>query len=63
MHLESAEYHDDHIRGVGAVLCYRNYGLDLVEKLSQANFKNTEIIVVKAPTRWGYDRRVVVARK
>ena len=63
IHLESAEYHDDHIRGVGAVLCYRNYGLDLVEKLSQANFKNTEIIVVKAPTRWGYDRRVVVARK
>jgi SAM-dependent methyltransferase len=61
--LESPQYHDDHIRGLGAVLCYRNYGLDIVEKLTQAGFKNSEIISVKAPTRWGYDRRVVVARK
>lgn len=63
IYLERPEYHDDHIRGVGAVLCYRNYGLGIVEKLSQAGFKNTEIILVKAPTRWGYNRRVVVARK
>ena len=63
IYLERPEYHDDLIRGVGAVLCYRNYGLDIVEKLTQAGFKNTEIILVKAPTRWGYDRRVVVARK
>ena len=63
IYLERAEYHDDHIRGQSAVLCYRNYGLDIVEKLSQASFKNTETILVKAPTRWGYDRRLVVARK
>jgi len=63
IYLKRAEYHDDHIRGTGTVLCYRNYGLDIVEKLSQASFKNTEIILVKAPTRWGYNRRVVVARK
>ena len=63
IYLERAEYHDDHIRGQSAVLCYRNYGLDIVEKLSQAGFKNTEIILVKAPTRWGYDSRVVAARK
>lgn len=62
-YLERAQYHDDHIRGQGAVLCYRDYGQDIVEKLSQAGFKNTEIMLVKAPTRWGYDRRVVVARK
>ncbi len=61
--LERAEYHDDHIRGAGNVLCFRNYGLDIVERLSLAGFKNTEIILVKAPTRWGYNRRVVVARK
>lgn len=63
IYLEKPEYHDDHIRGVGTVLCYRNYGLDIVEKLSQASFKNTEIILVKAPARWGYDCRVVAARK
>lgn len=63
IYLERAEYHDDHILGVGNVLCFRNYGLDIVERLTQAGFKNTEIILVKAPTRWGYDRRVVVARK
>ncbi len=63
IYLERPEYHDDLIRGVGAVLCYRNYGLDIVEKLSQASFKDAEIIVVKTPTRWGYDRRLVVARK
>ena len=63
IYLERAEYHDDHIRGVGNVLCFRNYGLDIVERLSLAGFKNTEIILVKAPTRWGYNRRVVVARK
>jgi len=63
IYLERTEYHDDHIRGQSAVLCYRNYGLDIVEKLGQADFKNTEIILVKAPTRWGYDCRVVMARK
>jgi len=41
----------------------RNYGLDIVDRLNQAGFKNTEIILVKAPTRWGYNRRVVAARK
>jgi len=63
IYLEKAEYHDDHIRGAGNVLCFRNYGLDIVERLSLAGFKNTEIILVKAPTRWGYNRQVVVARK
>lgn len=63
IYLERAEYHDDHIRGAGNVLCFRNYGLDIVERLSEAGFKNTEIILVKAPTRWGYNRRVVAARK
>ena len=63
IYLERPEYHDDHIRGAGNVLCFRNYGLDIVERLSEAGFKNTEIILVKAPTRWGYNRRVVAARK
>ena len=63
IYLEKAQYHDDHIRGAGNVLCFRNYGLDIVERLSLAGFKNSEIILVKAPTRWGYNRKVVVARK
>jgi len=63
IYLEKPEYHDDRICGVGAVLCYRNYGLDIVEKLGQESFKEAEIIVVKTPTRWGNDCRIVVARK
>ena len=61
--LEEPEYHNDHILGVGSVLCYRNYGLDIVDRLGRADFKDAEIILVKAPTRWGYNRRVVAARK
>ena len=61
--LEDPEYHDDRISGVGSVLCYRNYGLDIVDRLSQAGFTDTKIVVAKAPTSWGYDRRVVVTRK
>jgi len=63
IYLEEPEYHDDNIRGVGSVLCYRNYGLDIVDRLSDAGFEETEIILVKAPTRWGYNRRVVAVRK
>jgi SAM-dependent methyltransferase len=32
-HLLPAEYHDDHIRGLGEVLCYRNYGQDILNRL------------------------------
>jgi SAM-dependent methyltransferase len=63
IYLEEPEYHDDHIRGAGRVLCYRNYGLDIVDRLKQVGFKDTEIILVEAPTRWGYNRRVVAAFK
>lgn len=63
IYLEEPEYHDDHILGAGRVLCYRNYGLDIVDRLSHAGFKDAEIIMVKAPTRWGYNRRVVAVRK
>ena len=63
IYLEEAKYHDDHIRGAGSVLCYRNYGLDILDRLSLAGFKDSEIVLVKAPTRWGYDRRVVAAHK
>lgn len=63
IYLEEPEYHDDRVRGPGKVLCYRNYGLDIVDRLNRAGFKDAEIILVKAPTRWGYKRRVVVACK
>ena len=63
IYLEEPEYHDDHIRGAGRVLCYRNYGLDIVDRLNRVGFKDTEIILVEAPTRWGYNHRVVAACK
>jgi SAM-dependent methyltransferase len=63
IYLQRANYHDDRVRGPGTVLCYRDYGLDIVERLTQAGFSKTEIILVQAPTRWGYDSRVLAACK
>lgn len=63
IYLQEPEYHDDHIRGAGSVLCYRNYGLDIIDRLNRAGFKDSEIILVKAPTRWDYNRHIVVAHK
>ena len=63
VYLEKAQYHDDHIRGQRTVLCYRDYGLDIVKRLSQAGFSKAEIISVQAPTSWGFDNQVVVAYK
>lgn len=37
-HLLPPVYHDDRIRGRGRVLVYRDYGLDVVERLREAGF-------------------------
>ena len=62
-HLLPAEYHDDHIRGLSQVLCFRNYGNDIVGRLKDQGFTDAEIIVPDALRWWGYGRPVVVARR
>jgi SAM-dependent methyltransferase len=57
------EYHDDHIRGLSQVLCFRNYGDDIVSRLQAQGFANAEIVAPDHSRWWGYGRPVVVARR
>jgi SAM-dependent methyltransferase len=60
-HLLPPEYHDDHIRGLGQVLCYRNYGVDTVSRLVRQGFTDAEVVAPDESRWWGYGRPVVVA--
>jgi len=57
------EYHDDHIRGLSRVLCYRNYGTDLVNRLREQGFADAEIVAPDASRWWGYGRPVLIASR
>ena len=60
-HRLPVEYHDDHLRGRGQVLCYRNYGRDIVERLTVGGFRHAEIIEPDRSRWWGLGRPVVLA--
>jgi SAM-dependent methyltransferase len=60
-HLLSPEYHGDHIRGLNQVLCFRNYGTDIVDRLCAQGFTNAEIITPDTSLWWGCGRNVVIA--
>ena len=62
-HLLPPEYHGDRIRGSAAVLCFRNYGLDVLDRLGSAGFSERRLIQGDDVTGWGFDRRVLVACK
>lgn len=62
-HLMEPEYHGDHIRGLGQVFCFRNYGTDITTRLELAGFQRAEIITSCQALWWGYGRSVVVAEK
>ena len=56
-------YHDDSIRGAGKVLVFRDYGLDVLERLKNAGFKDVELVNVQDSGGFGFNREVIVARK
>lgn len=62
-HLLPPEYHGDHLRGSSAVLSFRDYALDLEEKLILAGFISADIVVPDVTQYWGYGRVVIVARR
>lgn len=62
-HLLPEEYHDDHIRGAGQVLCFRNYGADIVTRLTDQGFSHAEIVWPDISRWWGCGRPVVIASK
>lgn len=59
-HLEAPEYHIDPSRGGRSILAFRNYGMDIVDRLREAGFEQAEIRMPR-PLPWGYQRPVVVA--
>ena len=63
VYLLEPEYHDDSIRGVGKVLVFRDYGQDIVEKLSSVGFSDVKIIEESDSAGFGYSKDVIVARK
>jgi SAM-dependent methyltransferase len=59
-HLLPPEYHGDRIRGQGQVLVYRDYGLDIVERLKVEGFREARLVRPVQPVG-GYSIPIVVA--
>ena len=57
------EYHGDWIRGARRVLCFRNYGGDIVSRLLAAGFRSARIEPVDGSAWWHIARPVLVAEK
>lgn len=62
-HLLEPEYHGDVVRGFGKVLCYRNYGRDILERLREAGFRQARLMPPDEKAWWGLGVKVVVAEK
>ena len=43
-HLLPPEYHGDRIRGQGRVLAYRNYGMDILDRVRAAGFSDVRVV-------------------
>lgn len=61
-YLKEPVYHNDSIRG-GKVLCYRDYGRDIIKRLSDVGFIDNQIITPNDPTKMGYKNPVIFGRK
>jgi SAM-dependent methyltransferase len=62
-HFLTPEYHGDAIRGPGRVLCFRNYGPDILDRLRATGFSNARLEIVDDTRWWRLGRSVVVAEK
>lgn len=60
-HLLEPEYHGDVIRGHGRVLCFRNYGRDIVGRLLESGFRSARMEPADPAAWWGFGIKVVVA--
>lgn len=56
-----AEYHADRFRGAH-VFCYRNYGVDILDRLREAGFASADLAYPRR-AQFGFARPVVIARK
>ena len=61
-HLLPPAYHGDRLRGEGKVLVFRDYGLDICDRIRTAGF--SQAAVADASTHYfGFGRKVVVATR
>lgn len=60
-HLREPEYHGDLIRGHGRVLCYRNYGRDILGRLAACGFHNPRFEPVECSGWWNFGTDIIVA--
>lgn len=62
-HILPPEYHGDRLRGQNKVLVFRDYGLDITERLQSSGFRRTEIVTPENLLLWNYERDVIVGWK
>ena len=60
-HLLEPEYHGDVIRGQGKVLCFRNYGRDILDRLRDSGFSAARFENPDRSAWWGLGTEVVIA--
>jgi len=61
-HLLEPAYHIDPLRG-GGILAFRDYGLDVVERLHAAGFAEASILAPRRRIPWVSDFPVILAKK
>ena len=63
VHYLPPEYHDDQLRGRGKVLAFRTYGVDIIDRLLAAGFRDARIDRSYRTSFFGFGRPVVIAHK
>jgi SAM-dependent methyltransferase len=61
-HLMEPAYHIDPLRGAG-ILAFRDYGLDIVERLRAAGFAEASVVTTQRRVPWLGDFPVILAKK
>lgn len=62
VHLDTPAYHADSFSGSERVLCFRDYGRDIVDRLRAAGFEHARAVAPVHPM-FGHARSVLVAEK
>jgi SAM-dependent methyltransferase len=63
VHIEEPEYHGDQLRGTRKVLCFRTYGMDILDRLECAGFTHATIERDPVGEFMGHGRHVITAIK
>ena len=58
-----AAFHVDPLRDGAEILVYRDYGMDIVDRLRAAGFDDVRIMDISKNVPWNMGRHVVAARR